>query len=209
MGYDFIQVQHANNDAEVSHLTSKVVVNYVFLLWTEAPFPSMGLLFIQPWIINYILYIVWDEITYPFLNFNGCTVQLRECLSSYTARISRHVITFPCMNKDNPKASQASHLKQFNRLNQTIAHAFLNGPDEFKCFKFKKAIIRRAMRTELWNLSRKRCFRFHRRISLYLIIYCRSRIQIINVHMHTLLSRKELRWRHNQTLAEWHSPRCK
>ena len=28
------------------------------------------------WISNYIHYKVWDEITYPFLNFNGCTVEV-------------------------------------------------------------------------------------------------------------------------------------
>ena len=28
------------------------------------------------WISNHIHYKVWDEITYPFLNFNGCTVEV-------------------------------------------------------------------------------------------------------------------------------------
>ena len=27
------------------------------------------------WISIYIHYKLWDEITYPFLNFNGCTVE--------------------------------------------------------------------------------------------------------------------------------------
>ena len=31
---------------------------------------------ISAWISNYIHYKVWDEITYPFLNFNGCTVEV-------------------------------------------------------------------------------------------------------------------------------------
>ena len=31
---------------------------------------------IPAWINNYILYKVWDEITYPFLNFNGATVEV-------------------------------------------------------------------------------------------------------------------------------------
>ena len=33
-------------------------------------------LIIPAWISNYIHYNVWDEITYPFLNFNGCTVEV-------------------------------------------------------------------------------------------------------------------------------------
>ena len=28
------------------------------------------------WINNYIHYKVWDGITYPFLNFNGCTIEV-------------------------------------------------------------------------------------------------------------------------------------
>ena len=28
------------------------------------------------WISNYIHYKVWDDITYPFLNFNGATVEV-------------------------------------------------------------------------------------------------------------------------------------
>ena len=28
------------------------------------------------WICNHIHYKVWDEITYPFLNFNGATVEV-------------------------------------------------------------------------------------------------------------------------------------
>ena len=28
------------------------------------------------WLSNYIHYKVWDEITYPFLNFNGCTFEV-------------------------------------------------------------------------------------------------------------------------------------
>ena len=31
---------------------------------------------IPAWISNYIQYNVWDEITYPFLNFNGATVEV-------------------------------------------------------------------------------------------------------------------------------------
>ena len=35
-----------------------------------------GLTLIPAWINNYIHYKMWDEITYPFLNFNGCTVEV-------------------------------------------------------------------------------------------------------------------------------------
>ena len=35
-----------------------------------------ALTFIPAWINNYTHYNVWDEITYPFLNFNGATVEV-------------------------------------------------------------------------------------------------------------------------------------
>ena len=34
------------------------------------PFYQHGLTLIPAWISNYIHYNVWDEVTYPFLNFN-------------------------------------------------------------------------------------------------------------------------------------------
>ena len=35
-----------------------------------------GLTLIPAWVSNCIHYKVWDEITYPFLNFNSCTVEV-------------------------------------------------------------------------------------------------------------------------------------
>ena len=41
-----------------------------------APFTNDGLTLIPAWISNHIRYKVWDEITYPFLNFNGTIVEV-------------------------------------------------------------------------------------------------------------------------------------
>ena len=41
--------------------------------------PSLALVWFNlnpEWISNHIRYKVWDEITYPFLNFNGATVEV-------------------------------------------------------------------------------------------------------------------------------------
>ena len=43
---------------------------------TSDPFYQHGLTLIPAWIINYIHCKVWDEITYPLLNFNGATVEV-------------------------------------------------------------------------------------------------------------------------------------
>ena len=45
-------------------------------MFSWGPFYKHGLTLIPAWISNYIHYNVWDEITYPFLNFNGATVEV-------------------------------------------------------------------------------------------------------------------------------------
>ena len=46
--------------------------------WIEsflgAPFTNMGLTLIPTWICNHMHHKVWDEITYPFPNFNDAEV---------------------------------------------------------------------------------------------------------------------------------------
>ena len=37
----------------------------------SGPFYEHGLILLPTWISNHILYDIWDEITYPFPNFNG------------------------------------------------------------------------------------------------------------------------------------------
>ena len=39
---------------------------------------------------------VWDEITYPFLEFNGETVEVLEWISSYIPHFIMDVIAYPC-----------------------------------------------------------------------------------------------------------------
>ena len=39
---------------------------------------------------------VWDEITYLFLNFNGCTIEVQEGISNFIQHIIMDVITYPC-----------------------------------------------------------------------------------------------------------------
>ena len=42
----------------------------------SGPFYEHGWTLIAPWINHYIHFNVWDAITYPFLNFNGATVEV-------------------------------------------------------------------------------------------------------------------------------------
>ena len=51
---------------------------------------------IPAWISNYIPSKVWDEITYPFPNFNGVSVEVWEWISNFIKHFIMHVITYPC-----------------------------------------------------------------------------------------------------------------
>ena len=63
------------------------------------PMPVIG------WCQN-IYYKVWDEITYPFLNFNGATVEIKEWINNFIPHFSRHVITYPCLVNRNQGSQQ-------------------------------------------------------------------------------------------------------
>ena len=44
---------------------------------------------------KYIHYEVWDEITYPFPNFNGTTVEVWEWISFSIPHFTGYVIPYP------------------------------------------------------------------------------------------------------------------
>ena len=46
---------------------------------------------ISSWISNYILHKMWGEITYPYPNFNGCTVEVREWISNFESHFTRPI----------------------------------------------------------------------------------------------------------------------
>ena len=51
---------------------------------------------IPAWIDNYVHYKMLDEITYPFPNFNGWTVEVWECINNFIPNFNGHVVTYPC-----------------------------------------------------------------------------------------------------------------
>ena len=46
-------------------------------------------------ISNYTNHKMWNEITYPFPNFNGCTVEVWEWIRNFILYFTEHVITYP------------------------------------------------------------------------------------------------------------------
>ena len=45
-------------------------------------------------------YKVWDDITYPFPNFNGCTVEVWERISNFIPHLTGCMITYPCCRSE-------------------------------------------------------------------------------------------------------------
>ena len=45
---------------------------------------------------------VWGEITCPFPNFSGTTVEVWEWMSIFTPHFIMYVITYPCWDKSKP-----------------------------------------------------------------------------------------------------------
>ena len=63
----------------------EIIINRLKEWWpnTWGPFHLYGLTLIPSWIGNYIHYIVWSEITYPFPNCNGGTVEVWEWINDF------------------------------------------------------------------------------------------------------------------------------
>ena len=53
------------------------------------------LFLIAAWVSYHMPSKVWDEVTYPFQNFNGCTVEVWEWISNFIPLIIMNVITYP------------------------------------------------------------------------------------------------------------------
>ena len=65
----------------------------MFNLLTLGPLLLTWINFFSEWISNLIHYKVWDEITNPFPNFNGATVEVWEWISNLIPHFTGHVIT--------------------------------------------------------------------------------------------------------------------
>ena len=63
-----MQILLAETEA-ISSSVESIISGLKDNVWLQYPL-------LPAWISNYIHYNVWDEITYPFLNFNGATVEV-------------------------------------------------------------------------------------------------------------------------------------
>ena len=66
---------------------------------TSGPFYKHGLTLIPACISNHKHKKVWCEITHPFPNFNGSTVDILEWISNFIPHFLMDVITYPCWDE--------------------------------------------------------------------------------------------------------------
>ena len=74
--------------------SSKCTVKW--LIDAQGPFYNHGLTLTPVWISNHMSSEVWDEITYSFPNFNGCTIEIWELIRNVIPHYIMDVITYPC-----------------------------------------------------------------------------------------------------------------
>ena len=83
--------------------------NIICNLWALHYQPSVWQIYattnqkVQPltataWASNHMPSKVWDEITYPFPNFNGATAEVWEWISNLIPQFIMEAITYPCWN---------------------------------------------------------------------------------------------------------------
>ena len=76
-----------------SFVITKPYVDAVFA--DRAHIYLYGLTLIPVWISNHMPRNVWDETTYPLLNFSGCAVEVWELTNNFIQHFIMDVITYP------------------------------------------------------------------------------------------------------------------
>ena len=64
--------------------------------YIKGPIYKHGVTLTPAWISNCMPSKMWNEIMYPFPNFNGTVVEFWEWISNFIPRFVRDVITYPC-----------------------------------------------------------------------------------------------------------------
>ena len=62
-----------------------------YVLWYLPPRAS-----IASWISNHVPSKMWDEITYPFTNFNSCTIEVWQEISNFITHFIIYAINYLC-----------------------------------------------------------------------------------------------------------------
>ena len=105
--YSLTHPLYIKHVSRVTHFTSRYdrneIYRYPMSRWiavisgNDKAFCYHGLTWIPVWISNHMSNKLWDEISYPFLIFNGCTVEGWGWISNFIQRVVvEDVIPYVC-----------------------------------------------------------------------------------------------------------------
>ena len=83
----------------LNHWNSPINCMLMPLLGHLGPLLLTWINFIPAWISYHLPSKVWDEITYAYSNFNGCTIEVWEWISNFFPHLKIRAITFPCRDE--------------------------------------------------------------------------------------------------------------
>ena len=83
----------------VNNLEKIGSVAVLLQIMTWDPFFWDGLTWISAWVGNRMSVTVWDQITYPFPNFNCAAVEVCEWISYFIPHFIMDVIIYPCCDQ--------------------------------------------------------------------------------------------------------------
>ena len=86
--YNTVDIAYSTANTRMEHRSDLELI--------RGPFYQNGLTLITAWISNYMSSKVWDEITYPFPNFNGVNVEVWEWIFNFITTFVMAIITYPC-----------------------------------------------------------------------------------------------------------------
>ena len=89
---------------------------------------------------------MWDGITYPFLNFNGCTAEVYEWISNCIPHFIIHVITYPSWD-----LNKSLLVKGANGVECIYSHQSV--PPPYPSFRHNSKICRKVGYAGQWNRS--------------------------------------------------------
>ena len=71
---------------------------------------------------------VWDEIIYPFPNFNGCTINVWGLIRYFTPHIMMDVIAYPCWLLKLNHVSESGPIETIDQnLHLVINNKYMSG----------------------------------------------------------------------------------
>ena len=103
-------------------------------------------------ISNYIRYKIRGEIIYPFLNFYGATVEVKEWISNFIPDSSGHIITYACWGY-----LKSIHVIKGGHMRFILLEMLMKSG--VSCFGKWKCNGNRILRLNVFDVSIVHCFR--------------------------------------------------